>query len=140
MKHYRIIQTGEGFIVQSRFLWIFWLNCAEPSFRSRDGYVVDDDYPDYRIYDSYNEALGAIQRLKHMFYDYKGHTIQYGYLYNEKYFIDLDSEFINYNGEKTYDRFAKSLENVKKDIDKEIREKEQKIKNKKIINIWNINV
>lgn len=138
MKHYRIIQTGEGFTIQSRFLWIFWLDCAEPTFHaSYDGRITDGDSI-YFTYDSYNEAMGAIERLKHLFYEYKEHTIQYGWLYNQKYFVDLDSKYTTYKGDKAYDIYGKTLNEVKMLIDKKIREKEKEKNNKKIINTYYI--
>jgi len=135
MSQYRIIQTGKGFKIQERFLRFFWLDCAEPAFTSYDGYVFDDDSI-YFIYDSYNEAVAAIERLKHLFYEYKGHTIQCGWLYNQKYFIDLNSKYKTYKGDKAYEIYGKTLDEVKMLIDKKIWEKEKEKNNKKIINIY----
>jgi len=136
MSKYRIIQTGEGFEIQERFLRFFWLDCAEPSFRtSCDGRVTDGDSIYYN-YDSYNEALGAIERLKHLYYEYKGHIIQYGFLYGEKYFVDLNSKYKTYKGDKAYNIFGKTLDDVKFSIDVEISKKEQENNKKKIVNIY----
>jgi hypothetical protein len=138
MAHYRIVQTGEGFKVQDKFLWFFWMNCAEPSFGAADGIYVTDEDSTYWIYDSYNDAMGAIERLKHMFYEYKGHTIQYGYLGYTKIFVDLNSKYTNYKGNKVYRRYARTLDEIKMDIDREIREEEEEKNSKKVIKIYNV--
>jgi len=137
MSKFRIIQTNEGFIVQEKFLWFFWLDCAEPAFKtSCDGRVCDRDSI-YYIYDSYNEAINAIERLKNLYYEYKGHIIQYGYLYsNEIYFVDLSSKYKTYKGDKAYNIYGKTLEEVKMYIDKEIEKKEKEKNKNKIINIY----
>lgn len=137
MSQYRIIQTGEGFKIQEKFLWFFWLDCVEPTFQtSCDGHVSDGE-SFYYIYDSYNEAISAIERLKHLYYEYKGHTIQYGYLYfNEIYFVDLSSKYKNYKGDKAYKIYGKTLEEVKMYIDKDIEKKEKEKNKNKIINIY----
>ena len=136
MKHYRIVETGEGFTVQDRFLWFFWFDCSEPYFIYDGCDLVKRDSQCW-LYDTLSEAKGAIERMKHMFYDYKGHTIIYYMDYNlEKHFVDLDSSYKDYKGDKKYKIFGDTLDDVKQKITYAEWDKSVKIDKKKTKNIY----
>ena len=136
MKHYRIVETGEGFKVQRRFLRIFWSDCHELliNFPNYDECYISDSHIIY--YDTFNDAIEAIKRLKTMIISYKGHKIIYALhkhtLHPDNiYWIDLSSSTKNSTYTLYYNRFSKNIEDVKREIDnihKEIKDK-KKIKN-----------
>ena len=135
MEHYRIVETVEGFKVQQRFLWFFWLTCAEPTLHcdsSYDWYIGDSIY---YYYETFNEAKEAVERMKNMIITYKGHEIMYGFYGNEIYWIDLNSKF-HKSEHSYYSRCSKYLNDIKRDIDKLIEEKEYNKEQKKVKNIY----
>lgn len=135
MSHYRIVETGEGFVVESRFLWFFWTEAAEPCFKY-DGCSYIEIEPQIWIYETLNDAKGSIHRRNHMFYDYKDHTITY-YIdsYGEKGFIDLNSKYKSYDNKIKYSIGGKTLQEVKMKIDN-IKEMEEEVNKKKVTNIY----
>lgn len=136
MSHYRIVETGEGFIVESRFLWFFWTETAEPCFKY-DGCSYIEIEPQIWRYETLNDAKGSIHRRNHMFYDYKDHTITY-YIdsYGEKGFVDLNSKYKSYDNKTKYRIGGKTLQEVKMMIDRYIKEKEEEVNKKKVTNIY----
>ena len=136
MSHYRIIETGEGFFVESRFLWFFWTRVAEPCFKC-DGCSFEEKEPQIWLYKSINDAKGAIERLNHMFYDYEGHTITYYIDSNgNKNFIDLSSKFKSYDNKTKYRIGGETLDDIKLKIFYSKKEEEKEKNKKKVKNIY----
>jgi len=143
---YRIVQTGEGFIIQHKCLGLFWKNHRTPSYTQ---YSVEKraacNGKEIIKYDSIERATKALQLIKSSPIKYKGHKIecsfQLGYV---PFYVDMHS----YSGQDCFDkpcfcRCSTDLDLVKKAIDDYIttqkRLKEEKLKekqDKKIINIW----
>lgn len=137
MSHYRIVETGEGFTVQQRFLWFFWTDCAEPYFITYDGCDLVKRDSQYWVYETLESAKNAIKRMEHMFYEYKGHDIIYYMDYNfEKHFVDLNSSYKDYKGNKKYRIYGDTLDIVREKIDKMNWDKEIEIDKKKTKNIY----
>ena len=140
MSHYRIIETGEGFKVQQRFLWIFWHDCAEPYFYPVN-YMWCEGDSQYWLYESLNDAKGAINRMEHMFYDYKGHEIQYFIDDSgQKRFVDLNNKYTDIMDRVHFIRVTNTLAQMKSLIDEEENEKIKKKENEKVTKIHYINV
>lgn len=150
---YRIVQTGEGFIIQHKCLGLFWKNHRSPSYTQ---YSVEKKaaYNGKKTikYDSIERATKALQLIKSSPIKYKGHKIecsfQLGYV---PFYVDMNSHcgYMNsFCGQDSFDipcfcRYSNKLENVKKAIDDyemaQIKLKEDKLKekqDKKIINVW----
>jgi hypothetical protein len=143
---YRIVQTGEGFIIQHKCLGLFWKNHRTPSYTQ---YSVEKratyNGKETIKYDSIERATKALQLIKSSPIKYKGHkiecTFQLGYV---PFYVDIHS----YSGQDGIDRpcfcrYSTDLDLVKKAIDDYIttqkRLKEEKLKekqDKKIINVW----
>ncbi len=144
---YRIVQTGEGFIIQHKCLGLFWKNHRTPSYMQysvtqRAIYNGNETIK----YDSIERATKALQLIKSSPIKYKGHKIecsfQLGYV---PFYVDMNS----YCGHDDiidrpcFCRYSTDLDLVKKAIDDYIttqkRLKEEKLKekqDKKIINVW----
>lgn len=143
---YRIVQTGEGFIIQHKCLGLFWKNHKTPYYTlfNRDkncGYMGNELVK----FDSIDRASEALKLIKNFPIKYNGHKIecsfQLGYV---PFYVDMNS----YCGQVGVDlpcfcRYSNKLEDVKKAIDyykmTQIKLKEDKLKkkqNKKIINVW----
>ena len=150
---YRIVQTGEGFIIQHKCLGLFWENHKTPYYTlfTRDkncGYMGKELVK----FDSIERATEALKLIKSSPIKYNGHKIecsfQLGYV---PFYVDMNSHcgYMNsFCGQDSFDipcfcRYSNKLENVKKAIDDyemaQIKLKEDKLKkkqNKKIINVW----
>jgi len=136
MEHYRIVETGEGFKIQKRLLWIFWLDCSEPSIEfDHDLCYISDDY--FTYYNTFEEAMMAVERLKNIFVHYKGHELMYALYNNIIYWIDTDS-YRNGFDITYYDKFSTNIEDVKKEIDNMYQGIEDEKVKKKIKNIYYI--
>jgi hypothetical protein len=143
---YRIVQTGEGFIIQHKCLGLFWKNHRTPSYtqysvEKRATYIGKETIK----YDSIERATNALKLIKSSPIKYKGHKIecsfQLGYV---PFYVDKHS----YSGTDDIDRlcfcrYSTDLDLVKKAIDdyritqKRLKEEKRKEKqDKKIINVW----
>lgn len=147
---YRIVQTGEGFIIQHKCLGLFWKNHRTPSYTQYSFGKIEKraTYNGKEVikYDSVVRASEALKLIKNFPIKYKGHKIecsfQLGYV---PFYVDIHS----YSGQDVlfdrpcFCRYSTDLDLVKKAIDDYIttqkRLKEEKLKekqDKKIINVW----
>ena len=149
---YRIVQTGEGFIIQHKCLGLFWKNHKTPYYTLFTG-DKNCGYMGNKLvkFDSIDRASEALKVIKNFPIKYNGHKIecsfQLGYV---PFYVDMNSYCGHMNSycEVSFDlpcfcRYSNKLENVKKAIDDykmaQIKLKEDKLKNKqnkKIINVW----
>ena len=140
---YRIVQTGEGFIIQHKCLGLFWKN-HKTSYYMYTQFSRDNNcrYMGEELvkFDSIERATEALKLIKSSPIKYKGHkiecTFQLGYV---PFYVDMNS----YCGETSFCRYSTELDLVKKAIDDykivQKKLKEEKIKkkqDKKIINVW----
>ena len=143
---YRIVQTGEGFIIQHKLFGLFWKNHRTPSYTQ---YSVEEratyNGKETIKYDSIERATKALQLIKSSPIKYNGHKIecsfQLGYV---PFYVDMHS----YSGQDGIERpcfcrYSTDLDLVKKAIDdyittqKKLKEEKRKEKqDKKIINVW----
>ena len=149
---YRIVQTGEGFIIQHKCLGLFWKNHKTPYYTlftgdKNCGYMGNELVK----FDSIERATEALKLIKSSPIKYNGHKIecsfQLGYV---PFYVDMNSHcgYSSFCGQVSFDipcfcRYSNNLENVKKAIDDyemaQIKLKEDKLKkkqDKKIINVW----
>jgi len=149
---YRIIQTGEGYIIQHKLLGLFWRNHKIESFYR---FYTDDTCKYERksliVYNSLNEAMEALKNIKISPIKHMGHKIYYAtqVLENGKgLFVDSNS-YVGIDGldRATFSLCDENLANLKMKImeheNKKCKEeedkKEAKLKEKKdkeIINVW----
>lgn len=143
---YRIVQTGEGFIIQYKKLGLFWLNYKlHHFFESRIDGVCKHDGMVNMVYDSLEEAMGILTEIKKYPSKFMGHTIYYNIqLGNIPLYVDANSYCGTDDGDRAcYKLYDKNIERLKEKITLKIEEENRRKeailnekKNKEIINIW----
>ena len=131
---YRIAQTGEGFKIQRRFLFLWWITCAEPDFFHsdyHDGFIYSGNV--WRIFRTKEDAEEHIRKIKGFPIEYRGHTIYYC----GRYYIDRSSLCCD-KGSFCYRNGDKSLEYLKVIIDREEDGKIEDRNARKIIKTYDV--
>ena len=139
MKKYRIIETGNGFFIQKKFLLFFWDKVYEPRFiHCGHNKWVETSSAEAK-YRTLIDAQKALRRIQNTFYKYKGHKITY-YLnpHNELRFVDLSSKVYDFLDGEYYKIGGQTLQSVYHLIDNDEELKEIQKNNKKIKNIYYI--
>jgi hypothetical protein len=145
MKKFRIVQTGEGFIIQRKGLFM-WHNYEEVciDFMSRYGRWEVSDYLSGVIkYETLDDAKYNLSVIKAFPIKYKKHKIDIAKksLDNVVVYVDIDSAC----GDDFYRLASLSLEELKEKIDKYEEDKFQRKlqlqkekENKKIVKVYEV--
>lgn len=145
MKKFRIVETGEGFIIQ--YKWLFrWYNYEEVriDYMSRYGRWKVSDYLSGVVkYKTLDDAKYSLSVIKSFPIKYKKHKIDIAKICLDDSFVyvDIDSAC----GENDYRLASTDLEELKEKIDKyEESEFQRKLKlqkekeNKKIVKVYEV--
>ena len=145
MKKFRIVETGEGFIIQ--YKWLFrWYNYEEAyiDYMSRYGRWEISDYLSGVIkYKTLDDAKYSLSVIKSFPIKYKKHKIDIAkkYLDDSFVYVDIDSAC----GDKYYRLASTDLEELKEKIDKYEESKFQRKlqlqkekENKKIVKVYEV--
>ena len=147
---YRIVQTGEGFVIQRKRFGLFWINHKQHHF-TVSSYNSNCVYDGKRnvVYNSLEDAMSKLNEIKKYPLKFMGHRIYYGIqTNNEPVYVD-DHSCCGLDGldRALYKIYANNVEEVKEKVKKKIKLKKDKDnkrkeailmekKNKEIINIW----
>lgn len=143
---YRIVQTGEGFVIQRKRFGLFWINHKLHHFtvcRYESKCVYDHKIN--VVYDSLEEAMSELNVIKKYPLKFMGHRIYYGIqIGNEPLYVDDHSCCgLDRFDRPCYKIYSNKVDEVKEKITLKIEEDNRlkeailmEKKNKKIINVW----